>query len=90
MATVTLNVPSPGIQEVQIGGVIYPAVDGAVTVPLVHKWMLLGAGYRVIRVCLSAARPAEPLTGEHFFDSNLGKPIWWSGTAWVDAAGTEV
>lgn len=25
-----------------------------------------------------------------YFDTDLGKPIWWSGSAWVDATGTSV
>lgn len=34
----------------------------------------------------------RPVTGRYvhmsWFDSTLGKPIWWNGTAWVDADGT--
>lgn len=34
----------------------------------------------------------RPVTGRYvhmsWFDSTLGKPVWWNGTAWVDAAGT--
>lgn len=25
-----------------------------------------------------------------YFDTTLNKPIWWTGTKWVDANGTEV
>ena len=25
-----------------------------------------------------------------FFDTTLGKPIWWDGSAWRDATGTSV
>ena len=35
-------------------------------------------------------RPDTPSVGMPFFDTVLGKPIWWNGTAWVDATGTEV
>lgn len=28
--------------------------------------------------------------GIHLFDTTLNKPIYWSGTAWVDATGAEV
>lgn len=38
----------------------------------------------------TAGRPAAPAAGVSFFDQTLGKPIWWSGTAWVDATGTAV
>lgn len=29
-------------------------------------------------------------TGQMFFDTTLVKPIWWTGTAWVDATGATV
>lgn len=38
----------------------------------------------------TGARPASPVTAQQYFDTSLGKPIWWSGTAWVDATGTTV
>lgn len=28
--------------------------------------------------------------GAVYFDTNLGKPVWWTGTAWKDAAGVTV
>ena len=28
--------------------------------------------------------------GFQYFDTTLGKPIWWNGSAWVDATGQEV
>jgi hypothetical protein len=28
--------------------------------------------------------------GRSYFDTDLGKPIWWNGTAWVDSSGTSV
>lgn len=28
--------------------------------------------------------------GYQYFDTTLGKPIWWKGTAWVDATGADV
>nr|DAG87534.1 MAG TPA: tailspike protein [Crassvirales sp.] len=31
----------------------------------------------------TANRPASPYTGLNYFDSTLGKPLWWNGTAWV-------
>jgi hypothetical protein len=37
------------------------------------------------------ARPTDQLTvGQVFFDTALGKPIWWKGGQWVDATGTTV
>lgn len=36
----------------------------------------------------TAQRPATLLwTGRVFFDTTLGKPIWWKTVGWVDAAG---
>jgi hypothetical protein len=32
-------------------------------------------------------RPPSPGLGDCYFDTDLGVPIWWSGTAWVDAGG---
>lgn len=39
-----------------------------------------------------ATRPASPVVGQNFFDTNLSpaRPIWYNGTAWVDSAGTAV
>jgi hypothetical protein len=41
----------------------------------------------------TASRPAALTaanTGQQYFDTTLIKPIWWSGTAWVDATGANV
>lgn len=35
-------------------------------------------------------RPETPEDFEFYFDTDLGKPIWYSGTEWVDATGTAV
>lgn len=35
-------------------------------------------------------RPVNPQTGQPFFDTTLGKPIWFRNTAWVDSAGSVV
>jgi len=36
-------------------------------------------------------RPALPYTGQPFFDTTLGLPIWWDGAAnWIDASGAVV
>lgn len=36
----------------------------------------------------SAQRPDLPTVGMLYFDTTLGKPIWWNGSFWVDATGT--
>jgi len=38
----------------------------------------------------TADRPSNPSKGEQFFDTDLGKPIWYDGTNWVDATGATV
>lgn len=38
----------------------------------------------------TTARPASPTKGQFFYDETLGKPIWWNGSVWKDAAGTTV
>lgn len=37
-----------------------------------------------------ASRPTDPIVGQRYFDTTLGKPIWYNGTNWVDATGTIV
>lgn len=38
----------------------------------------------------TAQRPNPSFAGQQYFDTTLGKPIWWNGTAWVDNAGATV
>lgn len=38
----------------------------------------------------TGGRPGSPTTGQPDFDTTLGIPIWWSGSAWVNAAGVSV
>ena len=39
----------------------------------------------------TSQRPALGLiTGQQYFDTTLGIPIWYSGTKWVNASGTAV
>lgn len=44
--------------------------------------------------CISSTtinRPTVNLrAGQMYFDTTLSKPIWWNGTAWIDATGEEV
>lgn len=37
----------------------------------------------------TSQRPKSPAVGLSYFDRNLGKPIWWNGTDWVDASGVD-
>jgi hypothetical protein len=38
----------------------------------------------------SSNRPSSPSVAQPFFDTDIGKPIWWNGTDWVDAVGNIV
>lgn len=38
----------------------------------------------------TANRPSNPKLGQDYFDTELGKPIWWNGSNWVDSTGTSV
>jgi hypothetical protein len=40
----------------------------------------------------TTSRPAlsSSYAGTQYFDTTLGLPIWWAGTAWVNAAGVGV
>lgn len=38
----------------------------------------------------TANRPSTPVEGQRFFDRDLGQPIWYDGTDWVDAQGATV
>ncbi len=39
---------------------------------------------------VGGSRPGTPAIGQFYFDTTLVKPIWYSGSAWVDATGTTV
>ena len=38
----------------------------------------------------TSARPTGIITGYQYFDTSLNKPIWYTGTNWVDAMGATV
>lgn len=38
----------------------------------------------------TSGRPANPRTGMQYFDTSINKPIWWNGSKWVDANGSNV
>jgi hypothetical protein len=40
---------------------------------------------------ITADRPIENLQiGQYYFDTTIGRPIWWNGTNWINASGTVV
>lgn len=34
----------------------------------------------------TASRPTIPYVGQQFFDTSIGRPIWWDGTNWITTA----
>jgi hypothetical protein len=39
----------------------------------------------------TASRPITGLQiGQQYFDTTINRPIWWTGTNWINAAGTVV
>lgn len=38
----------------------------------------------------TANRPKTTNKGEMYYDTSLGKPVWWNGKAWTDALGNPV
>ena len=48
--------------------------------------------YQMLRAPLSGATTARPTTGIQvgtvYFDTTLTRPVWYTGTGWVDATGT--
>lgn len=39
---------------------------------------------------ITSNRPESPSTFATYFDTTIGKPIWYDGVKWVDATGAEV
>lgn len=33
-------------------------------------------------------RPASSVVGQRYLDTTIGRPIYWSGSAWIDGAGS--
>jgi hypothetical protein len=77
-------------------GTVVRAVDtlmDGVTTPLLNTGT--AARFQTDRAVkdTTANRPTLPLPGQLYFDTTLdadGKPIWYTGTAWVDATGAVV
>lgn len=79
----TIQIPSAG-QPVADDGALFtwPWFQWAqlVTRAVNHDW---GSG-------TTADRPAGTglVTGDRYFDTTLGLPIWWDGSAWILADGS--
>ena len=57
---------------------------------IILKNELLAFEDRMYATGSTVGRPLEPKVGQQYFDTTLNKPVFFSGTAWVDATGTEV
>lgn len=64
-----------------------PVSDGDVLAYDAPSQQWYPAAYQRVHAGASAERPANPKTGQMFFDTTLGKPVWWDGAQWVDATG---
>lgn len=49
-----------------------------------------GETYNIRRRGTTSQRVTPMKSGFCYFDTTLGKPIWWNGSAWVDATGATV
>lgn len=68
-----------------------PAVSANwTTVPTQTKAALDSLAARAVASGNTASRPASPVTGQYYFDTTLGIPIWRNGSNWVNAAGVTV
>lgn len=36
----------------------------------------------------TASRPGASVLGQSYFDTNINKPVWWNGSTWKLADGT--
>lgn len=57
---------------------------------IILKNELLAFEDRMYATGSTVGRPIEPRVGQQYFDTTLNKPVFFSGSAWVDATGTEV
>lgn len=51
-------------------------------------WKVTQQANRNLGSGATADRPGTDIVGAVYFDTTLGRPIWWDGAAWVYADGT--
>ena len=69
----------------------YTALEGCHDVWKGVERVFRGGAWRYMAVTQEdGTRPTDKYKGMCHFDTTLGKPIWWNGTAWVDATGASV
>ncbi|SFX47992.1 hypothetical protein SAMN04244548_01190 [Paracoccus pantotrophus] len=79
---------------------VYYQIAYSVSTPLEPKiatrWTSNGTTWspwrfaQLVRSGATGDRPANPYLWQQYADTTLGHPIWWNGSAWVDATGTSV
>ena len=63
----------------------------ALTVELLQMYQLISKTFNNPDAGATSTRPNAGLViGQTFFDTTLDRPIWWNGTAWINASGTPV
>lgn len=84
-----------------LGSIALLEHDGSINFPLVSQSLFMGSWINAPFGVAGGAGPTSfrpdssgmvlPLSvGCMYFDTDLGYPIWWDGTAWVDSSGTPV
>lgn len=51
------------------------------------SWGLCSVALDDVLAGATGSRPSNPATGMVYFDTTIGRPVWWSGVVWVDGSG---
>jgi hypothetical protein len=54
-------------------------IDAAGVLTIIYTYVFIGGP--------TTNRPTSPANYTVYFDTTLGFPVWWTGSAWVDSAG---
>lgn len=74
-----------------LSNTVSASVAGIVLDSHINMGALLVRPFRTLGASgTTAQRPTVRPTGFSYFDTTLGRNIWWRGAAWVDGAGTVV
>lgn len=94
---VNANKPAYGLRTTGNSGLVCKGNDfrGAGATGDIFQQTLTNAdvsdNFPYLRAGTTAQRPASYLViGQQYYDQTLGKPVWWFGSNWRDAAGTVV
>lgn len=78
----TFTLPADCTLDFQGGKIINGTIN-------MHNTKILPQGC-VIEDYITASIGGHYAKGQCFFDKNINKPKWWTGTKWVDATGADV